>query len=237
MNQQIIPPAQIWIGSSAFLQEEITAYLQSIFCTSNCNVCGICMAIRDKQFHAALFIQPDKRYTLDTVEPLFTKIAFSLEESEQFFFILQDADKLSPAVSNALLKSIEEPPAGYHFIFCVQRKEELLPTIQSRCIVKTFAEEQQAPLYSKMIHALTQQKDPHFFLEALQEEQLSEDESVEIVEALLQLFAKQHEESIKLGSLDKELSKKITIIEQALNQPPMPGSSKIFLKNLFLQLQ
>jgi DNA polymerase III gamma/tau subunit len=237
MNQEMTPPAQIWIGSSTYLEDEITSYLQTRFCTTQCNVCATCMAIREKQFHAALWIKPEKRYTLETIEPLFTKIAFSLEESEQFFFILQDADKLSPAVSNALLKSIEEPPAGYHFIFCAQRKESLLPTIQSRCIVKTFAEEYNAPLYSKMIHALTQQKDPHFFLEALQEEQISEDESVEIVEALLELFTQQQQQSIKQGSLESDAEKKIAIIEQALNQPPMPGSSKVFLKNLFLQLQ
>ncbi len=47
-------------------------------------------------------------------------------------FILLDADRLTADAQNALLKTLEEPPANTLFIFLVENKSNLLETIQSR---------------------------------------------------------------------------------------------------------
>ena len=54
------------------------------------------------------------------------------------------ADFLTEACSNSLLKSVEEPPTGYHFIFLAERLSQILPTIQSRCMIKSLYEEDQS---------------------------------------------------------------------------------------------
>ena len=48
-------------------------------------------------------------------------------------FIIHDAEKMLPASSNALLKTLEEPPPHTHFILLSSQVELLLPTIVSRC--------------------------------------------------------------------------------------------------------
>jgi DNA polymerase-3 subunit delta' len=48
-------------------------------------------------------------------------------------FIIHDAEKMLPASSNTLLKTLEEPPPHTHFILLTSQPELLLPTIISRC--------------------------------------------------------------------------------------------------------
>jgi len=47
--------------------------------------------------------------------------------------ILSPAESMNPAAANALLKILEEPPAGIYFILIVNSMQQLLPTIRSRC--------------------------------------------------------------------------------------------------------
>lgn len=52
--------------------------------------------------------------------------------------IIDPADDLEKNASNALLKSLEEPPAGTFFLLVTHRPGRLLPTIRSRCRVLRF---------------------------------------------------------------------------------------------------
>jgi DNA polymerase III subunit delta' len=53
--------------------------------------------------------------------------------------IIDDADCLNEESGNALLKTLEEPPAHSLLILIASSKDVLLPTIQSRCQIVTFA--------------------------------------------------------------------------------------------------
>lgn len=52
--------------------------------------------------------------------------------------IIDPADDLEKAAANALLKSLEEPPAGTFFLLVTHRPARLLPTIRSRCRTLRF---------------------------------------------------------------------------------------------------
>jgi DNA polymerase-3 subunit delta' len=52
--------------------------------------------------------------------------------------IIDPADDLETSASNALLKSLEEPPQGTFFLLVAHRIGRLLPTIRSRCRVLRF---------------------------------------------------------------------------------------------------
>ena len=62
---------------------------------------------------------------------------FAPFEADSTFFIFPEADvsfpEFQPEAANALLKTLEEPRAGVHFILTSERPESLLPTIRSRC--------------------------------------------------------------------------------------------------------
>ena len=52
--------------------------------------------------------------------------------------IINPADDMERATSNALLKSLEEPPQGTFFLLVTHRPSRLLPTIRSRCRILRF---------------------------------------------------------------------------------------------------
>lgn len=49
------------------------------------------------------------------------------------FFIVDGADRMTPAASNAILKKLEEPPALSRFFLLAESFDRVLPTIRSRC--------------------------------------------------------------------------------------------------------
>lgn len=53
-------------------------------------------------------------------------------------FVMEEANLMNQSAQNALLKTLEEPPAGVRIILLCRQKKQLLPTIQSRCTVLRF---------------------------------------------------------------------------------------------------
>lgn len=49
------------------------------------------------------------------------------------WIVVEDAHRLNGASANMLLKTLEEPPAGTHFLLITHRPEAMLSTIRSRC--------------------------------------------------------------------------------------------------------
>lgn len=234
-----IAPAQLWIGFHDALEQEVIDYAQKLLCKSQgCGYCTICNQIVSKQHHSLLWISPEKQYTLDEIAPIASTIAFTLDTDQHYFFILQKADFLTATCANSLLKSIEEPPVGYHFILLAQRLESILPTIKSRCVITTF--HTQPPITSSDLYDYfisTAPATPSSFLTILDQSKISERDSIELLDALLIFWI----DSLKTASIDnnvkkqQEAEKLITILKQAISHPPMPGSSKMLWKNLFLQ--
>jgi DNA polymerase-3 subunit delta' len=60
-------------------------------------------------------------------------------EGELRVFIVEEATSMAPPAANALLKTLEEPPARTLFVLCTTAPEQLLPTIRSRCQRVRFA--------------------------------------------------------------------------------------------------
>jgi DNA polymerase III delta' subunit len=54
-------------------------------------------------------------------------------EAKVRVFVVEEATALAPPAANALLKTLEEPPARTLFVLCTTAPEQLLPTIRSRC--------------------------------------------------------------------------------------------------------
>jgi DNA polymerase III delta' subunit len=67
------------------------------------------------------------------------RIGLPPHEADTRVFIVEEATALAPPAANALLKTLEEPPARTLFILCTTAPEQLLPTIRSRCQRVRFA--------------------------------------------------------------------------------------------------
>ncbi|MBK8812884.1 MAG: DNA polymerase III subunit delta' [Acidobacteria bacterium] len=76
---------------------------------------------------------------VDAIRGLEREANYRPYEAEARFFIIDDADKMNDAASNALLKTLEEPPPTSHIFVITSRPDSLLPTIRSRCQILRFA--------------------------------------------------------------------------------------------------
>jgi hypothetical protein len=234
-----VAPAQLFIVPRTQAQDTVCSYLQTIFCTHNaCGTCTTCQLINNKQYHSVLWITPEKRYTLDLLDGIFKRTEFSLEDNQQYFFILEKADFLTPACANSLLKIVEEPPPGYNFIFLAQRIQLVLPTIRSRCTITSFASEQiQNTACPFASHFMKLDSDPHAFLKELGTTTLTEIESTELIDIFLEYWCSYYSKVAVSQNTDAlhRCKKMISLFKNAALKPPMPGSTKIFWRNLFLQ--
>lgn len=233
-------PAQLWFGPHTHLLEKVIEHLQKILCPySGCLVCSTCHKITQQQHHSILWVSSEKQYTLDDLSGIFSTIVFALDTNEHFFFIIQKADFLTLACANSLLKSIEEPPPGYHFILLAERQEQILPTIRSRCITQSFYTEYEqplSPLFECFAHI--KQVNPFEFMTLLDQSKISERESIELIDSLLAYWIQQYKAAIQLenSQMEHQALTMLDIFKKAHSLPPMPGSSKIFWKNLYLMI-
>jgi DNA polymerase III delta' subunit len=62
-----------------------------------------------------------------------TRVGLPPHEADTRVFIVEEATAFAPPAANALLKTLEEPPARTIFVLCTTAPEQLLPTIRSRC--------------------------------------------------------------------------------------------------------
>lgn len=81
----------------------------------------------------------NRNILVDAVRHLESEANFRPYEAPARFFIIDDADKMNDAASNALLKTLEEPSSTTHIFLITSRSDSLLPTIRSRCQTLRFA--------------------------------------------------------------------------------------------------
>ena len=237
-----LPPAQLWIGEHDTLIQRAKIFLQKQFCTANvCKTCVVCTQITNQQHHAITWLYPEKQYTRDNLDSIFNTIAFALNPGQHHFFVLQKADFLTPTCANSLLKPIEEPPPGYHFLLLAQRTDQLLPTIRSRCVITSFVSEISNGPHADLFDFFSslQFADPSAFLKQLEQSKINERESAELLDALLNYWMKRYKTTVRKDTKKQheKAAHALAVLTNAAKQPPMPGSSKLFWKNLFLQLK
>lgn len=80
-----------------------------------------------------------KNILVDAIRNIEDESNFRPFEAKARFFIIEDAHKMNEEASNALLKTLEEPPSTSHIFLLTSRPDALLQTIRSRCQRVRFA--------------------------------------------------------------------------------------------------
>ncbi|HZG52431.1 MAG TPA: DNA polymerase III subunit delta' [Pyrinomonadaceae bacterium] len=85
-------------------------------------------------------IRTDKRViNVHQIRDVELETNFRPHEGKARVFVIEDADKMNPQASNALLKTLEEPSPTSYIILVTARPANLLTTIRSRCQTIRFA--------------------------------------------------------------------------------------------------
>jgi DNA polymerase III subunit delta' len=86
-----------------------------------------------------LVIPYNKNILVDAIRDLEKEANYRPYEAKARIFIIDNADKMNDAASNALLKTLEEPVATTYLFLISSRPDSLLQTIRSRCQTIRFA--------------------------------------------------------------------------------------------------
>jgi DNA polymerase III subunit gamma/tau len=98
-----------------------------------CGVCTNCVQIRDDRHVDVLEMDAASRTGVDNMRELIESVSYAPAAARYKVYIIDEAHMLSNSAFNALLKTLEEPPAHVVFIFASTEIRKIPVTILSRC--------------------------------------------------------------------------------------------------------
>jgi len=103
-----------------------------------CNTCEACVSINDGSAIDVIEIDGASNRGIDAIRDLKETVNYLPVTLRYKVYIIDEAHMLTTEASNALLKTLEEPPEHVVFILATTEVHKLLPTIRSRCQHYTF---------------------------------------------------------------------------------------------------
>jgi len=98
-----------------------------------CNECTMCQAITEGRALDVIEVDAASNRGIDEIRDLREKVNYAPNEARYKVYIIDEVHMLTKEASNALLKTLEEPPPHVIFILATTEAHKLLPTILSRC--------------------------------------------------------------------------------------------------------
>ena len=166
LAQKRVPNALLFAGADGLGKKRFALELAKAFVCLNpknseaCDVCSNCRradkftfpksdnkddyekVIFSEHSDIGIVVPYKNNILIKAIRELEKEANFRPFEAAARFFLIDDAEKLSFAkdnAANALLKTLEEPPAASHIFLITSRPDMLLPTIRSRCQMLRFA--------------------------------------------------------------------------------------------------
>ena len=143
-RDQALPTAFIFFGSQGIGKKQLVrGLLQVLNCQRDIQACGVCShcvrALETKnEFVFEVGLDGKKNISVESIRELHKFLSLKTMNAARFV-IIDPADQLSKAASNALLKVLEEPPAKTYFFLLTDKLSALLPTIRSRSQILRFS--------------------------------------------------------------------------------------------------
>ena len=98
-----------------------------------CGTCPVCLDILNGSSPDVIEIDGASNNSVDNVRDLRESVQYLPVQGKKRVYIIDEVHMLSKAAFNALLKTLEEPPAHVMFIFATTEPNKLPDTILSRC--------------------------------------------------------------------------------------------------------
>ena len=115
-----------------------------------CNQCDVCQAITEGRAMDVIEIDAASNTGVDDVRALREKVNYAPGQARYKVYIIDEVHMLSNSASNALLKTLEEPPPSVIFVLATTEAHKVLPTIMSRCQRFDFRRVSQEAIIEKL---------------------------------------------------------------------------------------
>jgi DNA polymerase-3 subunit delta' len=111
------------------------AFAAALLCPNQgCGACPSCHQVQAGSHADLMLVQPEGlSYGVKQTRELVLRAATSPTGGRWHVVLFEDADRVTEAAANALLKAIEEPAPRTVWLLCAPSAEDLPPTIRSRC--------------------------------------------------------------------------------------------------------
>ena len=109
---------------------------KAVNCTGDpkpCGECENCKQIENGTHPDVIEIDAASNNGVEEVRSLIDKVKYAPTQGQYKVYIIDEVHMMSPGAFNALLKTLEEPPAHVIFILATTEPHKILPTIISRC--------------------------------------------------------------------------------------------------------
>lgn len=122
------------------------------------NTCDSCREITEGRSLDVLEIDAASNRGIDQIRELREMVRYAPAKGRNKVVILDEAHQLTDEASNALLKTLEEPPEGVIFILATTRAEDLVETIKSRAQLFNFHALEFKEIAGQIEHIAKQEK-------------------------------------------------------------------------------
>ena len=136
-----LPHGLLFLGPVGSGQIETARELaKALFCgkkksTSGCGVCADCRLVdagNHPDFRVFAPGEDSRTLKIEEVRQMLTQANLKPFQAPAKLFVIDPAEALSDVSQNALLKTLEEPPAQTYFVLIAHAAEKLLATVRSR---------------------------------------------------------------------------------------------------------
>ena len=211
---------------------------KALNCTSDnppCGSCPNCISIMEGQHPDVIEIDAASNNGVDEVRDLIDKVKYAPINGKYKIYIIDEVHMMTTGAFNALLKTLEEPPAHAVFILATTEPHKVIPTIISRCQRFDFKKVEEDNIINRLTFVL-KQENMQYEEEALQlisklaeggmrdalsilEQCLAYDNSltVENINQIYGLLAMDNKINFIKKILSKDIKGVLALLEQMLN--------------------
>ena len=126
-----------------------------------CNECASCKLINAEKSLDVIEIDAASENSVQSIRELSNSIQYAPINSKRKVVILDEVHCLTVQASNALLKTLEEPPSHVVFIFCTTDPQKVLETVKSRTMMFQFQRLHTKDISSRLVYICEKEGIPY----------------------------------------------------------------------------
>ena len=123
-----------------------------------CNECEVCKNILENNCTDVIEMDAASNNSVENIRQIRQVVVYATVDVKYRVYIIDEAHMLTTSAFNALLKTLEEPPANVVFILATTEQHKIPVTILSRCLRFEFSRINEDDIFKRLEYVLNEEK-------------------------------------------------------------------------------